>query len=94
VTLQRTCDIRGASEQLPAAPDVSSYVRFRELSERRSGTYYHVFEGGCITYDFSFEDDDYELGSFGDELARNLSFMPRQRLADAVERDLGIPLDE
>jgi hypothetical protein len=92
VRLSEDCDI-GSAVEVPAAPNevgMRIYELPTSLSPRFTGERFLRFEGGCITYRFSFTagaDPTLVI-----EAEQSLSTIPRAQIVRLVDEDLDLPL--
>jgi membrane-associated phospholipid phosphatase/tRNA A-37 threonylcarbamoyl transferase component Bud32 len=87
---RRECDVTGAT---PVPSDEVGAERFERPDRLRPGlrsTRYYLFPGGCVTYEFAFDDDADPTLIFSAEQA--LAFMPRATLVDHVRDETGLHL--
>lgn len=89
VQLAAACRIDGATPSPSRAAGVQTYTRLSSISPRLVGSLYDVFQGGCVSYSFSFDRQQYALiGQF--ESAVGL--YSRQQLRLTLKRKLGVEL--
>ena len=89
VALTATCDTAGAYEEGPAG-DAERYVRPGSVSPAYAATTYDVFEGGCITYRYSFaKGQNAEHIALLNQLFDSIELFPRDIVEDEVRQDLG-----
>jgi hypothetical protein len=92
VQLSEGCDV-GSAVEVPPAPSEAGmriYELPTSLSPRLTGERFLRFEGGCITYRFSFTagaDPTLVI-----EAEQALSTIPRAQIVRLVEEDLDLPL--
>jgi hypothetical protein len=91
VTLTRTCDVSGAIQiSLPTGqPGLQRYDR-ASVERPKGSISYFVFEGGCVTYRFSFTRE--AQPAIYDEADRTLGFTPRSVYVNGVRKDAGLTL--
>jgi hypothetical protein len=91
-TMSATCDISSAVEVPPAADEVGMrvYQEPKSLDPGYSGSRYLVFEGGCITHEYSFADDSDPTLVIEADLA--ISTLPRHDIIAQVQDSLGLTL--
>jgi hypothetical protein len=90
VQLAAACRIDGATPSPSRAAGVLTYTRLPSISPRYVGSLYDVFPGGCVSYGFNFDRQQYALiGQF--ESAVGL--YSRQQLRLILKRKLGVELD-
>ncbi len=91
VELARDCDARGARDADSDEPG----ARLSKRSERSAGTngeeWFYRFDGGCVTYRFTWTVDD--PGSALDDVEAGVSFLSRRQIANGYRRHVGGPLD-
>jgi hypothetical protein len=90
VQLAAACKIDGATPSRSRAAGVLTYTRFLSISPRLTGNLYDVFPGGCVSYSFNFDRQQYALiGQF--ESAVGL--YSRQQLRLTLKEELGVELN-
>jgi hypothetical protein len=92
VTMSATCDISSAIEVPPAADEVGMevYQEPKSLDPGFSGSRYLLFEGGCITHDYTFADGSDPTLVIEADLA--ISTVPRRDVVAQVQDSLGLTL--
>lgn len=93
VTLEETCDTKGATE-LSDRPPTRRFLRVDQLARRNAGAWLHLFGGGCVTYDFAVPKDTYDFDAFNVELDAALDFFPRSAVDAEVRRRYDAELDQ
>ena len=89
VQLAAVCRIDGATPSPSRAVGVLTYTRLPSISPRLVGSLYDVFPGGCVSYSFNVDRQQYALiGQF--ESAVGL--YSRQQLRLTLKRRLGVEL--
>jgi hypothetical protein len=90
VQLAAACKIDGATPSQSRAPGVQTYTWLPSISPRVVGSLYDVFRGGCVSYSFSFDRQQYALiGQFESAIG----LYSRQQLRLTLKRKLGVELD-
>jgi hypothetical protein len=91
LTMTRTCDVSRATRVVvPAGPiGVQRYDQHRFVGARETVSFFR-FEGGCVTYRFSFTRDS--APSIFTQADRFLGFTPRQVYVDGLRQDEGLTL--
>jgi hypothetical protein len=90
VQLAAACKIDGATPSQSRAAGVQTYTRLPAISPRLVGSLYDVFRGGCVSYSFSFDRQQYALiGQFESAIG----LYSRQQLRLTLKRKLGVELD-
>jgi hypothetical protein len=90
VQLAAACKIDGATPSSSRAAGVQTYTRLPSISPRLVGSLYDVFRGGCVSYSFSFDRQQYALiGQFESAIG----LYSRQQLRLTLKRKLGVELD-
>ena len=56
VTLEHTCDVTSATEVPTDEPDTRRYERILAIDEGFSSVRSYKFDGGCVTYRFTFDE--------------------------------------
>jgi hypothetical protein len=92
VTMSASCDISGAVEVPPAADEVGMrvYQEPTSLEPGYSGSRYLLFEGGCVTHDYTFAPDSDSTLAIEADLA--ISTLDRKEIVENVEDSLGLTL--
>jgi hypothetical protein len=91
VTLQRACDLRGATPLPPRDEGVRTLQRVTSIAPRYAGTLFDVFPGGCIAYEFDFARGPHI--ALADEMQRAVGLYPRRQLRDELRSERDITLD-
>jgi hypothetical protein len=89
ITLQATCDVRGAVETPSDEVNARRFeapTQIQPLNDRRT----YLFPGGCVTYDFAFGTGSPTSLVFDVDSA--VSFIPRASLVSFVEREEDLTL--
>jgi hypothetical protein len=92
VSLDRTCDTRGAV-RVPVEPDEAGTTRYeapRSLPPRFDADRFYTFPGGCVTYRFAFRSG----ATFTEALEATgaLTFFSRAKGVDLLRRENGVTL--
>ena len=88
VRLMDDCDTIGAVEVTPAPDEAGARVYLRPTSlEPFRGTRFVLFEGGCVTYTYSFEPGVPARLSL--EVEEALSFVQRHEIVEYVREEFG-----
>ena len=92
VTLQRPqdCDITGAAPVPSDEVGAQRYERPERLPPSLRSTRYYLFDGGCVTYRFAFDDEAPASLMFDADQA--LAFEARSTLVDTVREKSGLAL--
>ena len=89
VQLAAACKIDGATPSPSRAAGVQTYTRLPSISPRLVGSLYDVFRGGCVSYSFSFDRQQYALiGQFQSAVG----LYSRQQLRLTLKKKLGVEL--
>jgi membrane-associated phospholipid phosphatase/tRNA A-37 threonylcarbamoyl transferase component Bud32 len=83
----RGCDTSGAVEVPSDQVGMRRYEQPERLAPGLRSTRFYVFEGGCVTYRFSFNDEGGPADLFAAEQA--IDFQPRSTLVAEVRRAAG-----
>jgi tRNA A-37 threonylcarbamoyl transferase component Bud32 len=89
ITLEETCDVRGAVETPSDEVDTRRFeapTQVQPLNDRRT----YLFPGGCVTYDFSFSASSPTSLVFDVDSA--VSFVPRAGLVSFVKQEEDLAL--
>ncbi len=88
VSLTETCDTAGASEIVPGPDEAGAQVLMLPTSlDPFHGRRFIVFEGGCVTYRYSFSAGTPATVAL--QIDASLSFLPRDAVSHAVRLDTG-----
>ena len=83
VTLSERCDLSGATQIIPSDQEgTRRYQRILEVRTVYRGIRTYVFEGGCVSYAFTFTGPS--RGTPEAEVSLALAFVPRTRLAETL----------
>jgi hypothetical protein len=84
------CDVEGATEVPSDQVGMQRFELPEELPPGLQSTRTYLFEGGCVTYTFDFDDEAVAALMFAADNA--LAFQPRQLMVDKVEENTGLRL--
>ena len=85
-----SCPTDGATEQPSDEVGTTRFERPDSLRPSIRTTRTYLFEGGCVTYEFAFDDDVSADLLF--DADRALAFQPREELVQTVDDDTGLSL--
>lgn len=89
VVLTPACATAGAHHDGPVG-DAQRYVRPTSVSPEFAATTYDVFDGGCVTYRYSFaKGEDAEHIDLFNQLFETVQLFPRAAVEEELRRDLG-----
>jgi hypothetical protein len=84
VILTEECDLTGAEEIHPDEEGAERYEVVDQVVGQFQGAWMYVFDGGCVTYRFDFDEGDPALQI---ESAVAIDFVTRDQLNEIVEQD-------
>jgi tRNA A-37 threonylcarbamoyl transferase component Bud32/membrane-associated phospholipid phosphatase len=84
------CDVAGSSQVPSDEVGTERYERPEQLGPELRATRYYLFPGGCVTYEFSFDEGADPSLMFSAEQA--LAFEPRATLVEHVRDETGLAL--
>jgi hypothetical protein len=89
VQLAAACKIDGATPSPSRAAGVQTYTRLPSITPRLVGSLYDVFRGGCVSYSFSFDRQQYALI---EQFESAVGLYSRQQLRLTLKKKLGVEL--
>jgi hypothetical protein len=84
------CDISGAEPVPSDEPGTQRFERPERLAGGLRGTRYYLFPGGCVTYEYAFDDEAPPALVF--EADQALGFVPREDLVEKVRASTDLRL--
>lgn len=84
VTLQKSCDVAGATQVPTDEPGTDRYVRMESVDAGLRGVRFYRFPGGCVTYTFRFKEHGQALVN---EASLAVGFVSRTDLDARVRKE-------
>ncbi len=91
LVFDETCDVTGAAQQTNDQDGVERFARTERLEPGLRAKSFHVFEGGCVTWSFEFDNDvpRSEINELDDTLVLQPRSDVRDDLAESfIDREL------